>query len=138
MDVVYEIPASLSIDFDAINAEHENLVSILNEALKKIRTGEDRSVGAVDESLEALSAAMQAHFDHEEQEMASLGYSDLPQHKARHARCVARLDATRRSAADNRIMNRQVLDDVFDMILDDIIRADSGFKSFLYARGILF
>jgi hemerythrin-like metal-binding protein len=137
MDVVYEIPVSLSIDFDAINAEHEKLVSILNEALKNIRTEENRSVGAVDEPLAALSAAMQAHFNHEEQEMASLGYGDLPQHKAHHARCVARLDATRRSASDNRIMNKQVLDDVFDMILDDIIRADSGFKSFLYARGIL-
>ena len=137
MDVVYEIPASLSIDFDAINAEHENLVSILNEALTKIRAEEDRRVDTVDESLEALSAAMQAHFNHEEQEMASLGYGDLPLHKAQHARCIARLDATRRSAADNRIMNKQVLDDVFDMILDDVIRADSGFKSFLYARGIL-
>jgi len=44
MDVIYEIPMSLSIDFDAINAEHEKLVSILNEALKIIRTEEDRSV----------------------------------------------------------------------------------------------
>jgi len=137
MDVVYEIPVSLSIDFDAINAEHEKLVSILNEALKKIRTEEDRSVDTVDESLEALSAAMQTHFNHEEQEMASLGYGDLPQHRAHHARCVARLDATRRSAADNRIMDKNILDEVFDMILDDIIRADSGFKSFLYAKGIL-
>jgi hemerythrin len=80
---------------------------------------------------------MQAHFSHEEHEMAGLGYGDLPQHKAHHGRCVGRLDAIRRSAADNRIMNKKVLDEVFDMILDDIIRADSGFKSFLYARGIL-
>jgi hemerythrin-like metal-binding protein len=137
MDVVYEIPVSLSIDFDAVNAEHEKLVSILNEALKIIRTEEDRSVGAVEKSLAALSAAMQAHFNHEEQEMASLGYGDLPQHKAHHARCVAKLDATCRSAADNQIMNKTLLDEVFDIILDDVIRADSGFKSFLYARGIL-
>jgi hemerythrin-like metal-binding protein len=136
MDVIYEIPASLSIDFDSINAEHEKLVSVLNDALRLIRTEQGSAAGIIDESLTDLSAAMQAHFNHEEGEMAGLGYGDLPQHKVSHARCLARLNAIRQSVG-NRGVNKNVLDQVFDMILDDIIRADSGFKSFLYARGIL-
>jgi hemerythrin-like metal-binding protein len=136
MHNAYAIPQSLSIDYDDINAEHEELVSILNTALELVRTTAGVGAHALDGPLTRLRAALGDHFEHEEREMAELKYDDLDRHKAHHALCAARLDEICRSFATTRV-DKAALDEIFDMILDDIIRADSGFKSFLYARNIL-
>jgi hemerythrin-like metal-binding protein len=138
MNDLYAIPESLSIDYDGINAEHEALVGILNSALELVRTTAGIEARALDRPLARLREALGIHFAHEEQEMADLGYDDLDRHKTHHVQCAARFDEICRSlAAANETVDKNALDQVFDMILDDIIRADSGFKSFLYARNIL-
>jgi hemerythrin-like metal-binding protein len=136
MDKIYSMSGSLSLDYDDIDTEHERLIDILNEALRISRSEQGHVAGALDKTLVVLMEAMLAHFAHEERGMASLGYSDLHQHEAHHARCIERLRFLCGSVAGT-FTNKSVLDQVFDMIIDDIIRADSGFKSFLYARGLL-
>lgn len=135
MKQVYALPDSLSIPYDGVDAEHSGLVVLLNDALRAA----ERMRGnwhAIDEPLDALSRAISAHFAHEEQEMEGLGYGDLAQHRLHHSHCVSRFGAIRESISINGA-NREAFDQVFDLLIDDIIRADSGFKSFLYAAGLI-
>lgn len=136
MHKTYSLSAVLSIGYDDIDAEHERLVAILNGALRIIRAAQGQSTGALSGPLTDLSEAMSAHFAHEEQEMASLGYDELAQHRAHHSRCLIRLNAIGGSI-DAGSGRKSVLDQVFDLIIDDVIRADSAFKTFLYGKGII-
>ena len=130
----YSISASLSIAYDDIDAEHGRLVTLLNEALDLMQAGQLQTARASKRRLDALSEAMTAHFAHEEREMAGLAYSQLVQHKEHHVGCVAKFNALRDSTPR---IEKALLDQIFDLIIGDIIRADSGFKSFLYARGLI-
>jgi len=132
---IYELSDSLSIPYDSVDAEHGRLVVLLNEALQVAETVPDNQ-HAVGGPLDALSKAMSAHFAHEELEMETLGYAELAQHKVHHMHCITRFGAIRESIGANGA-NKATLDQVFDLLIEDIIRADSGFKTFLYARGLI-
>jgi len=133
----YEIPASVSIPYDGIDAEHANLVGLLNVMLRAVQTGQTLEGEALKTHLTALSEATLGHFDHEEQEMAGLGFDGLAQHKAHHVRCVSRLDTVSHAIRSNNALIQDELEEIFDIIVEDAIRADLGFKSFLYKKGIL-
>ena len=135
MNQIYALPESLSIPYDGVDAEHGSLIVLLNQALDVAETIQDNRQ-AMKCPLDALSNAMLAHFAHEEQEMETLGYAELPQHRLYHTRCVTKLGTIRESISVNGA-NKAVLDRVFDLLIDDIIRADSAFKSFLYAAGLI-
>ena len=88
--------------------------------------------------LEDLRQSLKTHFAHEEREMAHLDYPDLAQHKVHHLRCFQRFDEACDAVASQQIkMDKDFLDELFDMIIGDIIRADSAFKSFLEGRDLL-
>ena len=64
--------------------------------------------------------------------MAQYHYPELANHSLHHAFCMARFDQIGYSLLDGRAEpDRRFLDDLFDMLLDDVIRADGGFKSYL-------
>jgi len=132
---IYALPESLSIPYDDVDAEHAGLIVLLNQALHVAETIQDNRK-AMGGPLDALSKAMLVHFAHEEQEMETLGYAELAQHRLHHNHCVTKLGAIRESIGVNGA-NKAIVDQVFDLLIDDIIRADSAFKSFLYAVGLI-
>jgi len=134
----YELPASLSIPYGDIDAEHQGLIDILNAALRLLRSTEDASVNFLLPLLQNLRDDLVRHFRNEEGEMIKLDYPELLQHSAHHANCARHLDAIRADVlAGRRSFDKDLLDDLYDMILDDIIRADSGFKSFLHSKNMV-
>jgi len=134
----YELPASLSIAYGNIDAEHQGLVDTLNAALRMSRSEPNAPVNYFLPFLRNLRDGMKHHFLHEEQEMAKLGYPELAQHKLHHANCARRLEEIQAAiVAGEKTADKDLLDELFDMILDDIIRADSGFKSFLHSRNLV-
>jgi hemerythrin-like metal-binding protein len=131
----YELPPSLSIPHGDIDAEHQSLIDALNTALQMIRTADGTSANNFYFYLENLREGLKRHFQHEEHEMAALGYPDLEQHKRSHLKCVQRLDDICDAVARRqRKIDKDLLDEMFDIIMDDAIRADSGFKSFLEGK----
>lgn len=131
----YRLPASLSIPYGDIDAEHQTLIDLLNQAFDVLSAAD--APARILSILAALNQSLAAHFRHEEQEMEKLGYPDLLAHSAHHLTCLSRLDDIRDAvAAGERPANRTLLDDLFDLVMDDIIKADSGFKSFLYAQDL--
>ena len=134
----YAVPSSLSIPYKNIDTEHEGLIEILNAILQALRLKRSDKDHSVQQLLADLREALMIHFRHEEQEMAFLKFPNLAQHRIHHEHCATRLNEIIHDATTGqKAIDRALLDDFFDVIIDDIVRADSGFKSFLYARNIL-
>lgn len=132
----YVLPDSIALPCPELQAEHEALVGILNKGRETLRSGQTPTLEAYLSLLEELRKATVAHFAHEEEIMAKQGYADLANHNIHHAHCVVRLSQTSDMLLANKIRpGRALLDELFDMILDDVIRADSGFKAFLDGAG---
>lgn len=128
----YVLPDSTMLPCADLQAEHEALVGILNKARDALNAGPNPSVESFLALLEKLRKAVMAHFAHEEEVMVMRGYADLASHSIHHARCVLRLNQISDTLLAGAVSpGRHLLDELFDMILDDVIRADSGFKAFL-------
>ncbi len=128
----YTLPDSTTLPCPDLQAEHEALVSILNKARDILISGKNPDVELFLTLLEELRKTAVAHFSHEEEVMAKYGYKDLAIHSIHHAHCVLRLSQIGDTLLAGEIEpGRALLDELFDMILDDVIRADSGFKAFL-------
>jgi hemerythrin-like metal-binding protein len=126
------LPESCSVPNEEIQAEHELLVSIVNKGRDILRSAPNPDPNLFHLLLEELRMAATAHFAHEEAIMGGCGYPDLANHRAHHANCLTRLkQITDMLLAGEVTPSRFFLDELFDLILDDIIRADSGFKAFI-------
>lgn len=107
-------------------------MSILNEGRDVLRTVPNPDRGLFHSLLKELQKAATAHFAHEEAIMERCGYPDLASHRAHHANCETRLGQIGDMLLAGEIEpSRFFLDELFDLVLDDIIRADSGFKAFI-------
>jgi len=135
----YELPPALSIAYGDIDKEHGELIDTLNGALRMFQCVENPSANNFRPFLQRMRDDMKRHFLHEEAEMARLDYPLLEELRRHHARCARRLDEICGAVfTGRRIIDRDLLDDLFDIIMDDVIRADADLKSFLSARNLCF
>ena len=131
----YRLPESLSIPYADIDAEHQALIDLLNQASNIL--SDTPALAHILPVLATLNQDLATHFRHEEREMEKLGYPDLLVHSAHHANCLKRMnDICDAVVAGKKPIDQTLLDDLFDLVMEDIIKADSGFKSFLYSRDL--
>ena|SRR5579871_3593121 len=129
---LYTLPAGSGLTSPELQAEHQGLIDILNRGLETVRTIPEPNTELFLSVLEDLRGRLSAHFAHEEQVMAQCRFPELAAHSLHHDLCAARLDRLGDLLLSGRLRpNRFLLDELFDMILDDVIRADGAFKSFL-------
>jgi hemerythrin-like metal-binding protein len=135
----YELPPALSIAYGDIDKEHCELIDTLNAARRLFQRAQNAPANRFHPFLRKMQDDMKQHFLHEEAEMAKLDYPLLAEHRLHHARCARRLDDICDAVfAGSRIIDKDLLDDLFDIIMDDVIRADSDLKSFLSAENLCF
>ena len=133
----YTLPLNCTLPEPELQAEHEALIDILNQGLKTIATISEPSAELFLTLLEDLRRLLGVHFAHEEQVMAKRGFPNLAPHALHHDLCVARLERLGDMLLEGRLKpNKFLLDELFDMILDDVIRADGDFKSFLESSDV--
>ena len=138
MTARYVLPASLSMQYGALDAEHQNIVDILNATALLLESEGDIGPASTQLLLTDFREALKAHFSHEEQEMARLGYPELTKHKLGHALCIIRLDAMFQAVTgDQSRISMTLLDEIFGVLVSDILGPDLGFKSFLYDQNLL-
>lgn len=131
----YRLPPSLSIPYGDIDAEHQALIDLLNQASEVL--SETSALARILPVLAALNQSLALHFQHEEQEMKKLGYPDILAHSAHHRNCLGYMnDICDAVVAGGKSIDQTLLDDLFDLVMEDIIKADSGFKSFLYSQDL--
>jgi hemerythrin-like metal-binding protein len=133
----FALPEACRLDFKNIDAEHTVLINILNESLSAFDAGDQVAVAEFEKYFRRLWQEMAAHFRHEEAEMEQVQYPQCLAHKHHHADVLSRLASVRDHAAEAGYVDRHTVEDIFDTILDDMLRADLGFKTFLFQQGII-
>jgi hemerythrin-like metal-binding protein len=123
------LPSAFHIHYDGIDAEHEELVRIVNGLFAAKHTDGHRP-----DSLEPFIRLLGIHFENEERHMAALAYPGLAWHRDHHAECLARarelaLECERRGGIDDEIIDR-----CFEEVVHEVARADLKFGEFVEGR----
>lgn len=132
------LPDAALVQHAHIDDDHRELIDILNGMLQQA-DGRGMLVGAVfGDGLRALIARTERHFRDEEAEMAAAVYPELAAHQAVHAAALAHFADTLRGTAGQTEADASAVYNLFNIVLDDLLRADLGFKSHLDAtrRGV--
>ncbi len=86
--------------------------------------------------LDGMLDLFSTHFRHEEAEMQRHGYPGLSWHSAHHAEIIATLKAARDGSPSGGKMDEDWIGRLFSVLIDDILRADLGFKAFIEEKGL--
>lgn len=77
---------SFSLGIPSVDAEHQEMIGLINAAHAGLRDRQDRA--AIDAMLGEIHAGIAAHFALEERLMRSAGYAGYGEHKADHERLL--------------------------------------------------
>ena len=126
----------LEIGVDFIDNDHRELLDIIVEIKQAIDNGEK------DKCVPLFSSLLQhtkEHFSREEEFLLKVKYPNLEKHKNYHEKLLLKADETKRKCEE--IDTQQDLKECFDMmatfLIDDILRGDIEFKSYLEYEGYL-
>lgn len=89
-EVFFKWSASYSVNIEAIDSQHQELVNILNRLFVAVSRREGDKVLA--EILDALTSYTRTHFALEERLMRQAGYKDVDQHIAEHNKLIDQLE----------------------------------------------
>ena len=135
-DGPFSLPQSSLVRYGDIDAEHQDLVDILNETLENFDSdGRVPSVPFLPYAAR-LQDHLRTHFANEEIAMAAVRYPDLAAHRAHHAGLIAKVSALRDEARHSTQIGKEAVFKLFDNVFDDLLRADLPFKSYLDANGL--
>jgi hemerythrin len=116
------LPPSLLIGLVEIDQEHQHLIEIIYRV---------ESAASTRQHLQDIVASLAEHFANEERAMRQTGYPQLAEHAVHHTAVLARV---------REIANRSdgaPLSDLIHALLEDILRADLPFKSYLQGKGLV-
>ncbi len=126
---------TFDIGVEEIDAAHRGLFAMANDVRDALERGDRASVRR---RVETFVDAMEKHFAEEEQFLARVGYSGTEEHKAYHALVLG--EARRLTEASDEDLDNASIDgcyaDVLAFLLNDIVRADQQFKSYLDHIGL--
>lgn len=124
----------LEIGVEFIDDDHKNLLRIMREIKAAIEAGDKQQ--AV-ELLATLLEEARAHFDREEKFLQKIDYPSLESHKKYHQKLLVKAEETRNICAglDAEYEARECFNSMANFIIDDILRGDIKFKSFLEYEG---
>ena len=117
-----------------IDAEHLKIVNAINNVSEAILAGE------YDRCPELLDIFMQtciSHFKSEEQLLARLGYPGLADHSVFHSELVLKAKSVRVLCMDRDRDDsiRRCFDEMATLLIEDVVRGDLQFVSFLVEKG---
>ena len=133
----FKLPAEYRTEIENIDTEHSLLIDILNESLSSFDRSDRVPFPNFDKYFGRLWQEMNTHFSHEEAEMKQVSYPAFLSHRQHHADVMARLASVRDSAASQGYVDLSTVENVFENILGDMLRADLGFKNFLCEKAEL-
>ncbi|MBU6471867.1 MAG: hemerythrin family protein [Alphaproteobacteria bacterium] len=132
----FELPVSALFGDRHIDAEHQVLVDILNGTIAGFGSSGRLLSTRFAHDVAHLLDHLKQHFDHEEQLMTAARYPGLATHRAHHGCVLAKVSALRMEALQQTEIDKEPVFDLFDQVLDDLLRADLPFKAFLDANGL--
>ena len=131
----FEWSTVFEIGVPEIDHDHQSMVSITNEVREALSAARyEQASRLVDRLLEASKA----HFRREESLLSQLGFSRLSGHVRYHAGLLEKAQKVRQVCEDaaGKAAIQDCYDEMLSFLVDDIVRGDYDFKSFLEERGL--
>ena len=121
----------LKIGEPEIDKEHWGLFALINDLHDKITDGV--SEASVSSTLDALSAYVEVHFEHEERLMAESKYPDLETHKKAHKALEERVSSLIKDyEKDPKSFNYETFSEFLSQWLQNhIMKVDMAFAAYL-------
>ena len=118
-----------------IDADHRKMFALARDVGLAIAMNDHEKCAALTAQLVALA---RDHFEREEGLLRGLGYYDLEEHIRYHAALLDQAEAMRQACAEmkGQAAVEECFRNVMGFLIDDIIRGDFGFKSFLEENGV--
>jgi len=119
-----------------IDAEHADIVDSINGVSDAVSAGDYQQCADL---LDAFLATCIAHFAHEEQVLADLGYPALQDHIVFHKELVIKAKAVKNLCMDMSSPRtiRQCFDEMATLLIEDVVKGDMQFVSFLIEQGVV-
>jgi len=126
---------SFDIGVEEIDTAHRKLFAMANEIRQAIG-GKDPELSRT--RVEAFIAAAHRHFSEEEKFLDDVGYAESRQHKAYHALLLDKAERLKQSC-DEKMDGDEAegcYGEVMTFLIDDVVRGDHRFKSYLEHKGL--
>ena len=129
-----------------VDREHQELAQLFNQVAKLYACADERGTPGHEEAgekiirlLNEMGELVRSHFRNEEALMRESGYPELEEHKQYHQELFVHARQVKRICEGTETSHR--LDECFDamarFLVDDILRGDIHFKSYLEYEGYL-
>jgi hemerythrin len=120
---------------DVIDEDHRRIIDIINEINDSI---EDEQFETCKKLFDSFINVAKHHFHREEKILSEAGFPRLKEHVKYHKELLKKSDETKRLCTD--ITDREQLQKCFGelvgFLIDDVVRGDMDFKSFLVEKGL--
>ena len=117
------------------DAQHKNLVSLLNELHQSMSLGRGRTV--IGDVLASLVGYTQSHFAAEERLMQKYNYPGLGMHKLEHDQLARKVLEFRRGfEAGNVTVSIEVMEFLKAWLRDHILGSDKRYAGFFASQGV--
>ncbi|HPF36197.1 hemerythrin family protein [bacterium] len=117
---------TLSVDVDAMDREHQKLITLVNELNDAMKAGKAKD--EMDRTFNALASYTQSHFASEERYMQSIGYPDLAAHKAEHAKLLQTVTEFKKEYdAGNATISMKLMGFLRDWVRNHIQKTDKKY-----------
>jgi len=124
----------LSIGVDFIDNDHKKLLNIMVDTKSAIEAGDNNKCVKL---LSSLLQEARDHFSREEKYLLEVNYPGLEEHKIYHQELLIKADTTKRICegieTDHDL--KECFDGMANFLIDDILRGDIMFKSYLEYEG---
>jgi len=129
----------LTIDGDAIDADHKHIIEIINRFLAKV--GNFQSAEELVAILQDLQGAAHDHFRREEELQRIIKYPDRDIHFTEHQRLSAKLEKLIEESRPTggsyvNVMGHKVSDFIHEWLFSHILKSDMKMKPFVKRAGI--
>jgi hemerythrin len=126
---------SWCIGVKEIDAQHQNLVALVNQLHQAMKEGKGKHV--LEKILESLVGYTKAHFRDEERMMEQNGYPDLTEHKLQHAALTKKvLDFQDKFKAGGTGMSIDIMHFLGDWLRSHIRGTDTKYVALMHSKGI--
>lgn len=124
----------LEIGVRFIDEDHKNLLKIMVDTKSAIEEGDNNQCAIL---LTFLLKEAKDHFSREEEYLFEIKYPDLEKHKTYHKELLIKADTTKRICEGIEAEHdlQECFDGMANFLIDDILRGDIMFKSYLQNEG---
>lgn len=124
----------LEIGVDFIDDDHKKLLEIMVDTKYAIEKGDNNKCIIL---LTSLLKEAKEHFSREEKYLLEVKYPNLEKHKIYHKELLIKADTTKRICEGIEAEHdlKECFDGMADFLIDDILRGDIKFKSYLEHEG---